>query len=608
MNRVGYKASRFNGNTAIMLAAGLLCGTSIPSVAEVIEVRGGGISPGNNSSIRTGANTIELAVSPQPVPFCQSAIKQNAAAAKFGPGEGVPHFVVRAALPIPPDNATNVAGSLTGMDENVWAHNHSPGLEALPNGDVLAIFFSAKTSAGANESDNTTRFIQARLRHGAEQWDPPELFADFVGLNDQSCLLWTEGDTVRFFGGGRGASDWMPFKMAVSTNNGQTWSLSLPQLDKPAADYTAQPIANAFRGRDGTIYFAMDAENDHSFLWRSGDNGAHWNDTGGRTGARHSTIVPLDDRGNLLSIGGKNAGMNGWSPMNTSSDWGKTWSASQPSPFPALGGNQRPCLIRLANGHLLFVSDSYHRNAKKSPDGWKMGEGCFVAISKDNGVTWRFKMLPVTLPHEKDHAHGTLGYATVRQAPNGLIHLLTTMTTPCLHYEMNEAWIFSEAGDIAPESDGGKVQKFHEDYPDGSPRVTWSARVCPNGRYLLDGREASYFPNGRKEHEVAYANGRKVGNEIFWSPDGTKLWSRRHDSKPRTAVWTHYWPDGRKKVESFWTTLQYAPDSKRKFLGLVANGPARRWNSKGELIDEVLFSEGKLVSKSPKEGEQRVRN
>ena len=594
MNRAGHIsfAARSIGIFAV-IALGFALSAS---ESKTIRVDGSNLSLASNSAIRDGPNLISLALDGPTgtIPFTQAAVKASTAPARFGPHPDKPHFAVRFALPIPPDNATNVPSTLTGLDENVWPHNHSPGFETLPNGDLLAIYFSAKTSAGANESDNTTRFVQARLRHGAEQWDPPELFLNFEEMNDQSALLWTEGNTIRFFGGGRGASHLMPFKMATSTNNGATWRLSLPQLDQSASDYTAQPVVNAFRGGDGAMYFAMDAHKDNSFLWRSDDDGIHWHDTGGRTGARHSTIIPLDDSGKLFSLGGKNSGLNGWTPMNMSTDWGKTWSQSERSPFPALGGNQRPCLIRLANGHLWFVTDSYHRNTKKSPEGWRLGEGCFVAVSKDNGASWHFKQLPVALRHEKDRALGTLGYATVRQAPNGVIHLLATMTHPGLHYEFNEAWVFSEAGDIAPETGGGKIVKFREDYPHGSPRVTWSARVCPNGRYLLDGKETSYHPNGKKEHEVIYASGHKTGTETFWAADGTKLWSWNHNLKQSTSTWTHYWPNGRSKVQSRWITKEQARDSERIFSGLVAHGPASQWNENGKLIQKVLFDNGTL--------------
>ena len=247
----------------------------------------------------------------------------------------------------------------------------------------------------------------------------------------------------------------------------------------------------------------MDGEKASSFLWRSTDDGIHWHDMGGRTGGRHSVIVPLDDKGDLLSIGGKNASVNGWSPENLSTNWGASWSRSTASPFPPLGSAQRPSLIRLADGNLFFVSDAYLQKADRPPPaGWKFGNGCFVAISTNNGASWRIKPLPVQLPNHDRGKHGTVGYVTARQAPNGVIHVLTTETQPCLHYELNEAWIFSDAGDLAPETGGGTIRKFSENYPNGAKRSTWSARICPNGRYLLDGLETDFYENGDKEHEV----------------------------------------------------------------------------------------------------------
>jgi hypothetical protein len=373
--------------------------------------------------------------------------------------------------------------------------------------------------------------------------------------------------------------------------------MSLPFLDAPAKDFTAQPITSGFRGGDA-IFFAMDAGKDASFLWRSTDNGIHWHDMGGRTGARHSTIIPLDDKGHLLSIGGKNASIDGWSPMNTSSDWGATWSASKKSPFPALAGNQRPCLIRLANAHLCFVSDSYQRKKDASPQGWKFGEGCIVAISNDNGENWHIKRLPVELPHDSDRKFGTLGYATVRQAPNGVIHVLATMTHPCLHYEFNEAWVFSKEGDTAAESNGGTIRQYRETYPDGHLRATWSARICPNGRYLLDGMAATYYQNGNKEHEVTYKAGRKIGSETFWNIDGINLWSWTHRPDQNTSIWVHYWNNGRERIESNWDTRPTARDVKHSFFGLVANGPAYHWHQDGTPASTFNFTNGNFAGTS----------
>lgn len=564
------------------------------AATQTVFVRAAGFQIGENAIVADATNQFKFAldtVIASPLPFNQSAVKQDTAAAQFGPDAKKPYFTVRFAMPVPPSNATNLSAALAGMDTNVFTHNHSPGFEILPNGDALAIYFSTPPSKA--ESDISTSFVQARLRYGAEDWDLPELFFKTENFNDQSGLLWNDGGTIRFFGGGRASSAGVPFKMANSTDNGANWTFSLPLLDKPAENITAQPIISAFRTPNHSIYMAMDGVEASSFLWRSADDGIHWHDMGGRTGGRHSVIVPLDDNGTLLSIGGKNAATNGWSPQNISTNYGESWGESFPSAFPPLGTAQRPSLIRLASGNLLYVGDSYlHKIDRAAPASWKFGDNCFLALSTNNGVSWRIKTLPVQLPGHQRTNHPTLGYVTTRQGANGIIHILTTITQPCLHYELNEAWIWSDAGDIAPETSGGVVKKFSENYPNGNLRSAWSARICPNGRYLLDGKQTDYYESGAKQHEVAYSNGRKTGKEIFRAADGKIIWTWKHDLKNHRSVWAQYWPNEKKKSESQWNTRPEARDLKRNFFGLVADGPAKQWNEDGSLKISGAFVNG----------------
>lgn len=589
---------------AVLVAAAAGAFVFAPSVlaggTQTVTVRAAGFALGNGKAASDGTNRLGLAFASDNAalpPFCQSAVKQDAEPARFGPNPKIPYFTVRFALPIPPENLTNNFAAMTGMDPQVFTHNHSPGFEILPNGDALAVWFS--TPPGKSESDPETSFVQARLRYGAEEWDLPELFFKTENFNDQSGLLWRDGNKIWFFGGGRDLSDSVPFKIATSTDNGATWTLSLPQLDNPAESFTAQPITSAFRGADNSVYFAMDGKKATSFLWRSADDGIHWQQLDGRTGGRHSAIVPLDDKGDLLSIGGKNSSVNGWSPENFSTNWGSGWSESKASPFPPLGSAQRPSLIRLADGNLFFVSDAYlHKASRPPPGGWKFGNGCFVALSTNNGAAWRIKPLPVQLPSHGRGANGTLGYVTARQAPNGVIHMLTTETQPCLHYELNEAWIFSNAGDIAPENAGGAIKKFSERYADGKVRSQWSARICPNGRYLLDGRETDFYANGAKQHEVTYASGRKTGEESFWAPNGKLLWQWQHDLEKNRSVWTQFWPNGRKKLRSTWNTKPVARDLDRSFFGFVADGLMSRWNEDGKLDFKAGFVNGAFGGKT----------
>lgn len=563
---------------------------------DTLYVKAANFLPGENmSALGDSANVVNYVLKErEKVPYNQSVVRQTTEQASLGPVADVPYFTVRFAIPIPPAYTPVEVAELTGMEHGVYHHNHSPGFEIMPNGDALAVYFSSP--AGKSENDTAATFVQARLRYGSEDWDMPEVFFDTQEGNDQSGLLWNDNGKIWFFGGGRYMSDYVPFRMATSTDNGATWTYSVPQLDSVATSFTAQPITNAFRDPEGNIYMAMDGKDGESFLWRSTDEGKSWTDMGGRTGTRHSTIVPLDDKGTLLSLGGKNTDVDGWNPQNISRDWGATWEASTASPFPPLGSVQRPSLIRLASGNLLYITDSYmHKKKIAPPAGWKYGNDCVVAISKDNGQTWHIKPLPVQLPQRHRPPYGSLGYSTARQAPNGVIHILTTANFPPIHYELNEAWIWSDAGELVPESTGGEIKEYTENYPGGQLKSKWSARICPNGRYLLHGELIDYYENGNVQHQVVYENGRKTGTEVYYSSDGAMEWMWQRDLAKKTGVWTQFWKNGNKKVESVWNIQPEARDLKREFYGYVANGPATHWNEDGSVNKVYMFEKGLLV-------------
>ena len=465
------------------------------------------------------------------VPQTQQHVRQDNAMAKVGPSLDKPYYQIRMALPIPSAYTPTEQGHLVGLDEGVYHHLHSAALEALPNGDMLAIYFS--TPVGLAEKDTATTFVQCRRRAGNDYWDMPELLFDTKGGNDQSALLFRDGQRIWFFGGGRGMTNMVPFRVCYSDDNGATWSYNVPRLDKPASDYTAQPVSNAFRDPEGNLYIVMDAAGSQSFLWRSSDNGLTWHDMGGRTDARHSSIVPLDDKGTLLSIGGKNNNVDGWNPQNISHDWGATWEKATPGVIPPVGTAQRPNMIRLKSGDLLVVTDSYQHKLKIAPpQGWTMGNECVAGISKDNGKTWTFKALPGTLPQHHRVVHPSLGYVTVRQSDNGMIHVLTTTNYPGLEIEFNEAWFWSAEGDLTADT---------------------------------------FRPENLGEG---------------WKVDVTT----------HTAVWTQYWPNGQKRVESTWDIFTTPRDGHHPLCGRIAEGPARHYDEQGQLVGEYWFHKGVLVS------------
>ena len=560
----------------------------------IFPVLSSGFSLGKNSTAKSSSGgTINFIIKDRGfIPFNQSCIKQNIGIAKQGPNKEKPFFIVREALPIPAAYTPTEQGKIVGIDEGVFVHAHSPGFEILPNGDALAIYFSAPK--GLSESDIQCSFIQARLRFGSEEWDLPELFMNTIGANDQSALLWNDNGKIWFFGGGRDISDYIPFRIATSDDLGETWNFTVPQVEKPMEGVTAQPICNAFRDPDGNIYIPTDGKDAQSLLWRSKDNGITWEDLGGRTNTRHSTIVPLDNKGTLLSVAGKNNNVNGYNPQNISRDWGVTWEPPTASPFPQLGTAQRPSLIRLESGALLYVGESYcHKHKIPPPADWKLGNDCFIAISHDNGENWKFKKIPIALPHQIRPPYPSLGYVTVRQGPNGVIHILSTTNFPGLHYEFNEAWLNSDEKDITWTGTSTKRQTYEEHYKDGKLKSRWQGHTV-DGRFLLDGNMTDYYPNGQKQHEVTYENGFKIGIESFWEENGVLRWQWERNQKIHKGTWTHYWPNGNKKLISEWNLLPTPRDLNRPFIGCNAQGETTHYDKYGNLLRAYHFSDGIL--------------
>jgi len=527
---------------------------------------------------------------PERTPFIRRFVKSAGSLPVVAtPDPNRPWFQQRDMLPIPPENASTLEIEAAGFGGGIHDHNHSPGVAVLPNGDVLAIFFSS--SAAGSEYAPSTSFVATRLRFGSNEWDPPELMYDFADVNDQSALLWTEGNKVNFFGGGIGLVG-VPFRWTWSTDSGATWSpIKFPALLGSVGGYSPQPITSAFRGPHGTMYLATDAIGGESLLWASHDNGKTWRDTGGRTGGRHTAFVALKD-GCILGMGGKNTDIDGYMPESVSCDGGRTWTVRK-SPFSALGSNQRPTIIRLADGKLFFASDFQDRK-ERAPAGVKE-RGAFVALSSDEGQTWKIKRLVTALPHEAHvvhprgqwHGHdyggdATLGYTVSTQAPNGLIYLISSMNHPAQEFEMNEAWILSDVSGRTPMTVGpGKILPGRETFSDGSIKATWTGRFEPDGRYELDGVERWYYKNGKKAYEVTYQDGNKAGLDTYWSPDGHIMWQWDHRTNDQ-SVWTHYWPNGLKKQQSEWH-------------GEVADGPAVLWDRSGHVISRYEFKDGVIV-------------
>ncbi len=571
-------------------------------------VRGGGLDNGNSyyyrSSNRAGiapgfaggdhdigfrlvlVQTPMTPPQPYQAPFTRQCIKQGGVHVlqSYDPDE--PYFNQRPMLPIPPDNASRDEIDSAGLHPSFRGHNHSPGMEVCPNGDVLMIIYTSYS-----EYEEGVSLMAARLRFGALQWDMPTPMFDFPGTNDHAPMLWNDDGTLHFFWGcpelPGGNPNPYPFQWTSSDDSGATWDeVKFPDFIGSIGSHSRQPINSALRNGN-TIYVSSDGSGGESVLWKSDDNGQTWYDTGGRTYGRHTTFVFLNN-GDILGMGGKNTDYNGtkYMPKSISDDGAVSWTESS-TPFNWLGSNQRPCIVRLGSGNLFFCSD-YQKSFSCDQAAGITEYGSLVALSDDEGQNWTIKKIPTALPHEClcwDCGNvGTLGYSVARQALNGIIHVISTMNHPCQHFEFNEKWILEpDAGaDLPPDpGESGTVNYYQENYPGGGTRATWSAKTCDDGRYLLHGTETWYYEGGQKQYEVTYYNGHKVGTEAYWGPDGVKQWSWEHDEPDDTSVWTQWWPNGLKHVESRW-----------RYGGMVAHGDTYFWDWCGAPEAAWNFSDG----------------
>ncbi|GMW00386.1 MAG: hypothetical protein AMXMBFR84_15230 [Candidatus Hydrogenedentota bacterium] len=531
-------------------------------------------------------------------PFVNRGIKQltHGAALSFGPPENKPYFRKRYLLPSPPETITAFnaqshseriarhvrAMALLGLHPAFCGHNHSPALEVMPNGDLLMAIFTSW-----EEYEPGMAIIATRLRFGNDEWDMPSLFMDMPDACDNTPLLWKDETTVRFFWANTHAAGAYPFSWIETNDSGANWSdVQFPQFTTLLGPHSRQPINTMLKDKEGRVFLPSDGEGPSSVLWLSRDGLHTWEDPGGRTGGRHTTITLLSDGESILGLGGKSSEIGGYMPQSISRDQAKSWTVSE-TPFPAYGSNQRPCVIRLKSGRLFFCGD-LQRIDGASPV-TVSERGAMVALSEDDGETWIRKKLPGAQPHEdseKVNMEATLGYSVARQAPDGLIHVITTMNKPCLHFAMNESWILATESNSPPNealmTNSAHVIRdvnlYSESYPDGKPKHTWNAGVGDDGRYLLHGPESWFYSDGTKCYETTYELGQKTGLEISYAPNGQPEWKRDHTDKSN-EVMSIYWQNGNLKSRSHW----------REFH---AHGEAVSWNLNGDQTDCAKFDNG----------------
>jgi formylglycine-generating enzyme required for sulfatase activity len=473
--------------------------------------------------------------------FFWTDVKQRPVDVNDGPDPAKPFYRVHELFPNLDGKSMPDVGWRAGLARGLGINYHNSAIQVLTNGDVVAAYYNTPDK----EDDPDQTVMVMRRRAGSEDWDMPEPWPDFADAACAAPVFWNDhGHLWLFFGFPRliGAP---PFAYTTSDDNGATWSpIAFPHFTAPIGRYISQPINSIVRAKDGTIYIPTDStgrdadgNGSISAVWATHDDGKTWYDTGGRTAGRHTTIV-MARNGDILGFGGKNSAIDGRMPLATSADGGKTWVKSK-TPFDPLASGERPSVIRLASGRLFFVADCNPNHQKHIHK-----DGAYVALSDDDGKTWKQKRLPADIL--------TVGYVTATEGPDGVIHIATSKNTVNYEIELNEAWVLSdsEAETPAPTSIA-HVEKRRELWPTGKPKTAWSTGRANDGEILLEGPQTFYFEDGRKQWEAQFHLGKKIGDEVFYRADGTKEWAKSYGANDEWT-WRNFDEAGKQTSESHW--------------------------------------------------------
>ena len=357
----------------------------------------------------------------------------------------------------------------------LWARgvsqDHQPSITWLPNGDLLAIWYSTRSEVGT-----IMTVLASRLRPGSESWDPSSEFFKSPDRNMTGSSIFHDGHgTIYHFNGmgPKGKEGWekLALLMRTSNDNGVTWTPPKAVDERFLGRH--QVISGTLMTKSGLLIQNCDSVpygKGGTAMYISRDGGKTWSDPGegkpkpnfteggigeGTIAGIHAKVVELGD-GRLLAFGRGDA-INRMMLMSISSDLGKTWTY-EASPFPDISGGQRLVLKRLQEGPLLFVSFTSGDRTKPEANGMTFtnqegktftGHGMYAAVSFDDGKTWPVRKLLTpgegefnggawtqqftATPTRAEHA----GYLAATQTPDGVIHLISSR----LHYRFNLPWL-----------------------------------------------------------------------------------------------------------------------------------------------------------------------
>jgi predicted neuraminidase len=311
--------------------------------------------------------------------------------------------------------------------QNLYGFNHAPSVVRLPDGRLLAVWFSGPFEASVHQviqssssvDDGTTwspaEVLQATPR--ASDFDPA-----FIADGGQTWFFFTAGRWDRYpFVGPHGPEGEQvgtaSFKLwgRCSTDSGHTWSEPRRMYDVPGHGCRS----NGIRLSTGELLlplYSFDAPYVSEVL-KSVDNGQTWKIFGkvattDKIGAGEPTIAELTGGKVLMALRSK----DGFLWTSVSPDRGETWSKPRNTGMMAAAASHN--LFRMADGRIVLTHDECPASQRSL---------LTMRVSSDDGATWG---APLALAETKKPEVGEdiwdreVTYPSVTQLPDGTLVVL----------------------------------------------------------------------------------------------------------------------------------------------------------------------------------------
>lgn len=355
--------------------------------------------------------------------------------------------------------------------------NHAANLHALPNGDLLCVWFG-----GTQEGIPDVSIYLSRLRAGSDTWSVAEKLSDDPARSEQNPVLFTAPDGrlwLIYTAQLSGHQNTAIVRRRISSDGGMTWGPIETLFDRPGT-FVRQPIVVLPDGAWLCPVFRCRTEpgerwvgnNDISAVRVSSDEGRSWSEhqVPDSVGCVHMNVQLLDD-GSLLALF-----RSRWADFvyaSRSRD-GRVWSAPEATTLP--NNNSSIQFVRLRNGHLALVfneSSAAHSMERRASlyddieDAEDSGElhnqaasahgtafwgapraPMSLAISEDGGRTWaRRRNLEIgdgycMTNNSADQRNREYSYPSIVQSKDGALHIAFTYFRQRIKYvTVDETWV-----------------------------------------------------------------------------------------------------------------------------------------------------------------------